>query len=127
MLEFTSRKIERFKLARKIYRNVGLPTVKNFKHMVSTNTIENFPISVADIINDERIYGPSIPSHKGKPTKSKPRLVIKYGIQIPSEIYKNNSKIELLIYLVCINGDAFLVYIDKQVKYRSIVHITSKN
>ena len=36
---FTSRQIESSKLGRKIYRNVGTPTVENFKHMVSTNMI----------------------------------------------------------------------------------------
>ena len=66
MMGFTSRKIERAKLSRKIYSNIGLPTVKNFNHMVSTSMISNFPISVADIINAEKIYGPSMVSLKGK-------------------------------------------------------------
>ena len=54
MVGFTSIKIYRSKLARNIYSNVGLPTVKNFKHMVSTNMISNSPISVADINNTEK-------------------------------------------------------------------------
>ena len=84
MLEFTSRKIERFKLARKIYRNVGLPTVKNFKHMVSTNMISKFTISVAYIINSEKIFGPSTASIKGKSTRINPIPVINDNIQITS-------------------------------------------
>ena len=39
MLVFTSRQIERAKLSTKIYNNVGMKTVKKFKHMVSTNMI----------------------------------------------------------------------------------------
>ena len=57
MVGFTSRQIERSKLASKIYSNEGLPTVKNFKHMVSNNTMSEFTISVAAIINFENIYG----------------------------------------------------------------------
>ena len=57
MVGFTSRKIDRAKLAREIYSNLGLPTVKTFKRMVSTNMISNCPISVEDIINAENIYG----------------------------------------------------------------------
>ena len=57
MLIFTSRQIERSKLAIKIYSNIGLPTVKNFKHMVSTNMVSKFPISVADISNAKKICG----------------------------------------------------------------------
>ena len=53
MVGFTNRKIERKKLARKIYSNIGLTTVKNFNHIVSTNMISKFPISVANIRNAE--------------------------------------------------------------------------
>ena len=88
MVGFTSRQIERSKLSRKIYINVGLPTVNNFKHMVSTNIISNCSISVADIRNAENMYGLSMTSLKVKSTRIKPRPVIKYYIQIPSDIKK---------------------------------------
>ena len=39
VLRFTSRQIKRTKSTRKIYRNIGLPTVKKLKNVVSTNTI----------------------------------------------------------------------------------------
>ena len=55
---FTSIPIERGKLSRKIYSIVGLTTVKNFKHILSTIMISNFPISAEYIINAENIYGP---------------------------------------------------------------------
>ena len=44
---FTSRQIERAELARNFYSNVGIPTVKNFNNMLSTNMVSNFPISIA--------------------------------------------------------------------------------
>ena len=66
-------------------------------------------------------------SIKGKSTRSKPRLEIKYDIQIISNIYKNYSKIELFIDVLYISGVSFLVPIDRKVKYRSIIHITSQN
>ena len=44
--------------------------------------ISNFPISVADLTNYEKIYGTSMASLKGKSTRSKKRLVIKDDIQI---------------------------------------------
>ena len=93
MVGFTSKQIERAKLARKLYNNVGLPTVKNSKDMVSTNMILHCPISVADIWNAEKIYGPLMEIINGNSTKSNPRPVIKDDIHIPSDIYKNNSKI----------------------------------
>ena len=93
MVGFTSRQRERSKLSRKMYSNVGILTVNNLKYMVYTNMIPNCPISVVDIINAENMYGMLMESLKGNSTRSKPRPVTKYNIQIPSEIYKNNSNI----------------------------------
>ena len=80
MVGFTSRQIERAKLAIKIYINVGLPTVNNLNHLVSTNMVSNFPISVADIINAENIYQTSTEILKGMSSRRKPRPVIKDDI-----------------------------------------------
>ena len=42
-------------------------------------------------------------------------------------MYIKSSNIELCIDVVFINCVEFLVYIDRQVQYRSIIHITSNN
>ena len=52
----TSRQIDRAKLDRKIYSILGLPTVRNFKHMVSANMISNCAIALAYTINSKYIY-----------------------------------------------------------------------
>ena len=44
MVGFKIRQIERAKLARKIYSNVGLPDLKKFKHMLFTKMISSCPI-----------------------------------------------------------------------------------
>ena len=127
MMRFTTRQIERDTLERRIYSNARLTNAKNFKHMVSTNMISNFPIYVANISNADKIYGPSMVSLKDNSTRKKPRPEIKDDITIPIKIYKNNSKIELCIGVVCINGISILVYIDRQAKYISTIHITTQH
>ena len=57
----------------------------------------------------------------------KTRRVIKYDNKITIKIYKNNSNIELWIDVIYINGVAFQVSIDEQVKYISTIHISSQN
>ena len=112
MVGLTSRQIHRAKLAIKIYKDVGLPSINKFKNIVSTNIISNFPISVADISNAEKIYVPSVAIIKDNSTRRNPRPVIKDDIKIPICIYKNNSNIWLFIDALFINGVAFLVSID---------------
>ena len=89
--------------------------------------ISNYPISVADTSNVEKIYGTYMASIKGNSKSSNPSPVIKDGIRIPSKIYKNNSNIELWIDIIYIYGVSFMVSIEIQVKYRSIMNITSQN
>ena len=86
MVIFTMINIEKGKLARKIYSNVGLPTADNFNHMVSNKMISNCPISVEDMSNFEEIYGPPMESIKVKSTRIKPTPVKKDDIQIKIEI-----------------------------------------
>ena len=92
--------------------------MKKFKHMASTNMISDCPILVEDIRNSENMYGPSMEILKGNSTRIKPRLEIKDDIQIPSEIYKKNSNIELCIEKVFINSVSFMVSIYIQVRCR---------
>ena len=101
--------------------------MNNFNYMLSTNMISNCPTSVAYIRNADKIYGPSVASLKSKSKRIKPGTVIKDDIHIPSGVYKNNSNFELCIDIAYINGVSFLLYIYIQVKYISIIHITSQN
>ena len=82
---------------------------------------------MSDIINGENIYGPWMEIFNGNSTRIKTRLVITDDIQIPSEIYKNNSNIELFVGVFYINGVSFLVSTDRQVKYKSFIHIIYHN
>ena len=71
---------------------------------------------MADISNAEKIYGPSMVSLKGKSTRIKTSPVMKYEIQIPRKIYKNNKNIEFCFDFIYKNGVAFMVSIDRKSK-----------
>ena len=42
---YTQRQFDRAKLARKLYHNVGTPTVQNFKSLLKANMIANCPVT----------------------------------------------------------------------------------
>ena len=50
----------------------GFPSECDFGNMVHTNLIHNFPINSTDIANAKQIFGPDVPSIKGKSTKRRP-------------------------------------------------------
>lgn len=66
-------------------------------------------------------------SLKGKSIRSKPKPVIRDDIEIPDEIYTNNSNLDLWIDVIYINSLEFLVSIDKQIKYRAIIHVRDQD
>ena len=124
---FTDHQVKKAKLARKIYHNIGMPTVKNFKLLIKMNAIRNCPITTDDINNTEKIFGPSISSLKGKSTRTKPKIVTEDNIEIPQELIKNNKDIELCMDTMYINKIGMLTMIDKTIKFRSLVPIKNKS
>ena len=80
---YTSRQLAKAKMARKLYHNVGTPSLRDFKAIVRMNAISNCPITVEDINIAEKVYGPDIGSLKGKTTRIKPKPVVRDYIEIP--------------------------------------------
>ena len=56
----------RAKEARRAQALLGNPSEKDYRGMVSSNMIENCPISTSDVSNARAIFGPDLPSVRGK-------------------------------------------------------------
>jgi hypothetical protein len=57
---YSQRQFEDAKQARKLYHVLGCPTVENFKAIIRQNLVKNCPVTVDDIANAEKIFGPDI-------------------------------------------------------------------
>ena len=125
-LNYTQRQFERAKEARKLYHNVGTPTVPNFKLLLKTNMIANCPVTSEDVDIAEKIFGPSMSSLKGKSTRTTPKPVRSDVIQIPKELVEKHHDIELCMDTMFINSEGMLTAIDRTIKFRSLVPINSK-
>jgi hypothetical protein len=66
---FSERQYLRAKTARELYHNVGSPTVENFKALLKMNVIKNCPVTIDDVNNAEKIFGPALSVLKGKTTR----------------------------------------------------------
>ena len=72
---FSQDEIERAKQARKLYHSIGAPSLRNFKYLIKSNQIQDCPVTVVDINNAEKIFGPDVSYIKGKTTRSRPKTV----------------------------------------------------
>ena len=59
----------------------GYPSQKTFEHMVCT--INNCPITIEDVCNDNIIYGFNITTLKGKTVRQQPNHVQSENIEVP--------------------------------------------
>ena len=63
---YTKRKVLKAKEARRAQAVMGNPSKKDYKTMVSNNLIPECPITPTDISNARVIFGPDLPSVRGK-------------------------------------------------------------
>ena len=65
-LGMTKKQIVGANAARCLYSMVGQPSIKDFKGMITSNMLRNFPITTEDVDNAEKLYGPDVGALKGK-------------------------------------------------------------
>ena len=65
---------------------VGYLSEKDFKNMVHSGMITNCPISIDDINDMNAIFGPEVPSQKGKTARRKPKPVVSNYANTPKDI-----------------------------------------
>jgi hypothetical protein len=118
MTGFTKREVDGAKLARKVYRALGCPSLESFKHALRTNLIKNCPVTTQDAINAEHIFGPDVGAIKGKTTRKPPPVVRDDHIEIPDEI-KNRDNLTLCMDIMYVWGLPTLTAVDKTIRYRS--------
>ena len=107
---------------------MGYPPEWNFNNMESSNTIVNFPVTPQDIKNADKIFGPDVPSMKGKSFRRIPEAVVSNYVKIPKEILSMDTGLEVSVNVMFISKLAFLVSVSKRLKVTTIeyIHIRSE-
>ena len=74
-LGFTDRQVEQAHRARELYHMCGAPPIEVLKLLLKAGFLHNCPITSKDINNAEKIFGPDIPTLKGRTTWKTPPVV----------------------------------------------------
>ncbi len=105
----TKHDIAKAKEARRLQGMVGNPTNREFKGMVCEKLITNCPVTVQDVENANRIFGPDLANLRGKTIRTKLEHVhIEYA-QIPWDFVELHKYVALVADLMFVNGLPFLV------------------
>ena len=123
---FTKKQVKRATEARSAYHMAGAPDMKTFQLAVRSGLFKNCPLEERDIVNAEKIYGPSVSAIKGKTKRPTPDAIVDNWIEIPSELIARNEEIDLCIDIAFINNFVALTGRDKQLKARHLHELANR-
>ncbi len=106
MKHFSKRQIVGAEKARSLTAGVAFPSEPDYKWILQSNQVRECPVTAEDAAVAKKIWGPDVPSLKGKTTRKTPPTAHTDIIEIPVEIRE-------LHRLVTMSIDIFFV------KYRS--------
>ncbi len=103
---------------------IANPTEKEFAGMVHERLLTNCPVTVRDVDNANRIFGPDLANLRGKMTRTKPERVRVEYVQIPWDFVQLHKYVTLVAMFL--NGLPFLVTSSRGLSLVTIEHLPSR-
>ncbi len=114
---YTKKERNMAKKTRELYHEIGNLSFRDFKIIITSNSIKNCPIMVKDIKIAEDIYGPDISMLKRKTTRTKLLIARKDYMEIPKELREPHKHVELAVDIMYVCGITLLITISRKIKY----------
>lgn len=91
--------------------------------MVGGGMILNCPVTVTDVMQAEKIHGPSIATLKGKTVRCSPEPIVTDLIEVPTEVLETNQNVSLCGDLFFVNKLPFFATISRNIKFTTVENI----
>jgi hypothetical protein len=113
--------------ARELQIKVGRPSPKQFIQIVAKNQLRNCPITRADIMAAEDIFGPDVGSLQGKTTRKRPHIVRTVVMPLPPTIMSRYRAVTLCVDLMYVNGIPMLVSISRNIRFCTVEAVPNRS
>jgi hypothetical protein len=113
--------------ARELQSKIGRPSTKHFIRIVTSNQLPNCPVTRADIIAAEHIFGPDIGSLKGKTVRRRPHLAKPSIEPLPPQIMSRYRNVTLAADVMYVNGIPMLVTISRNLRFATVEALPNRN
>jgi hypothetical protein len=117
---YTNEDYQRAEKARELQIKIGRPSYKDFIQIVNDRLLINCPVTKADVIAAQDIFGPDIGSLKGKTTRRKPDVVRQVLESLPPETMKRYRMVTLCIDVMYVNRIPMLVSVSRDIKFGTV-------
>jgi hypothetical protein len=105
---------------------VGNPTDKEFKGKVCGKLITNCLVTVQDVENANRIFGPDLANLRGKTIRTKLEHVRIEYVQIPWDFVELHKYMTLVADVMFVNGLPFMVTSSRGISLVTIKYLKSR-
>ncbi len=105
---------------------IANPTEKEFAGFVRERLLTNCPVTVRNVDNANRIFGPDLANLRGKTTRTKQERVRVEYVQIPWDFVQLHKYVTLVADVMFVNGLPFLVTSLRGLSLVTIEHLPSR-
>jgi hypothetical protein len=113
--------------ARELQINIGRPSTRQFIKIVSTNQLPNCPVTKADILAAEHIFGPDVGSLKGKTMRRRPHLAKPIIEPLLPQVMSWYRNVTLAADVMHVNGIPMLVTTSRNIRFGTVEAIPNRN
>ena len=123
--KYTNNDYMRALRARELQIKIGRPSTRDYIKIVEGNSLPNCPVTRADILAAEHIFGPDIGALKGKTTRRRPPIVDSPVTPVPNVILEKYRRVTICVDVLHINNIPMLASISRNIKFGTVEAMAS--
>ena len=123
---FTKREIRDAEIARTLYTTLIYPSWTDYRWAVRGNQIKNCPITVQDVDVAFKIWGKNIQALKGKTTRTKPEVVARDLVKVPTKLLNLHKEVFLTADIFFVNKIPFFLTLSRKICFTAVNHLANR-
>lgn len=113
--------------ARSLQIKIGHPSTRDFIRLVTHNHLPNCPVTKADIVNAEDIYGPALGALKGKTTRRPTTRVQLERSMLPRGVMERHKDVTVCADIMFVNSIPFLISVSRGLKFGTVQEMSGRS
>jgi hypothetical protein len=126
MKHFSKRQVTSAEKARSLLAGMAFPSSQDYDWILRSNQVQECPVTVEDAKIANKIWGPDVPSLKGKTTRRTPPAVRSDIVEIPVEIQQLHRNVTMSIDIFFVNKIPFFITLSRKICFTTVTHLTNR-